>query len=636
MVAPKDLAARGFSVFPLRPNSKLPAITQWQTRATRDAAQIEQWIAQHPNANWGIATHKFREDEALLVVDVDNKGDKNGANTLLNLELQGHDFPPTLESGTPSGGQHLIYRVPAPVKQGVDVLGPGLDTRSAGGFIVAPGSTIDGKSYSTNQAGDPVQAPRWLVERCGIPREKSANRQPLPGIDPQRAHARVIEYLQTAERSVKGAGGDQCAYRVAAKCLSLGATKEQTLDLMLSEHWDEGCGWSAEKLAAKVEHAAKYMQNTPGADAPEAQFEPVDEAETTTAKTRYTLETVDTLLDKPIPPWLVRGILPKVGLGVIYGQPRSGKTFLVLDIAMAVARGKPWAGRRVTEGNVLYVGLEGQVRTRIDAYKRHHGGDYSGFRALTGGGLSVLDPRDVKDLVDTLRAENFAPSLIVIDTLNRAMPGGDENSSADMGAAIAQAGRLSRAFGCFVLYIHHASKDLTKGARGHSSLLGATDAELLVTADASGSRRLKITKAKDAEDGLEFGFNLSVVDLGSDADAPDERITSCVVTDLTPCSHVRSGKAINWTPDRTLVHNAFVAALASASPADFDVPGQCTTAQWRAAFFQQNPLGDDLGGSEAKAAAKVRQKKFERGKDWLVSERIVRQINGKDLYEAPS
>ena len=378
MSTPQELAAQGFSVFPLRPNSKLPAISQWQRRATRDTAQIEQWIAQHPDANWGIATGKYGEGEALLVVDVDNKGQKHGAGTLLNLELQGHDFPPTLQNSTPSGGQHLIYRVPSPVKQGVDTLGVGLDIRSAGGFIVAPGSTIDGKAYLSDQARHPAPAPEWLIERCGIPREKSANRQPLPGIDPQRAHARVIEYLQTAERSVKGAGGDQCAYRVAAKCLSLGASKEQTLDLMLSEHWEYGCGWAPERPAQKIEHAAKYMQNTPGADAPEAQFEPVDVAEVTATKTRYKLETVDALLGKPIPPWLVRGILPKTGLGVIYGQPRSGKTFLVLDIAMAIAKGEPWADRRVTRGNVLYIGLEGQVRTRIDAYKRHHGGDYSG------------------------------------------------------------------------------------------------------------------------------------------------------------------------------------------------------------------------------------------------------------------
>lgn len=636
MSTPQELAAQGFSVFPLRPNTKLPAISKWQTKATRDIHQIERWIAAHPGANWGIATGRFGEGEALVVVDVDNKSGKRGDAALLGLELEGCEFPSTLESSTPSGGRHLIYRAPVPVKQGVDTLGPGLDMRSAGGFIVAPGSMIDGKPYSANEAEAPTPAPQWLIDRCGAPRSKAVDRTPLPGIDPERARARAIEYLaHQAPEAIEGAGGDATTFRVAAKLKDLGIVDPAHACALMLEHWHDGCGWAPDDLAVKVGNAYRYGANPPGSDAPEAQFQPV-ETPAAEAKARYTLETVDALLSKPIPPWLVRGILPKTGLGVIYGQPRSGKTFLALDIAMAIAKGVPWAGKRVMRGNVLYIGLEGQVRTRIDAYKRHHGGDYSGFRTLTGAGLSVLDSRDIKDLIDVLRTESFSPSLIVIDTLNRAMPAGDENSSTDMGAAIAQAGRLSRAFGCLVLYIHHASKDLTKGARGHSSLLGATDAELLVTAEASGARRLKITKAKDAEDGLEFGFNLSAVDLGPAADAPEERITSCVVTDLAPCAPTRGSKTLNWTPDRTLVHNAFVAALASASGADFDAPAQCTTAQWRVAFFEQNPLGDDLRSIEAKAANKARQKKFERGKDWLLAERIVYQVEGRDAYMAAS
>jgi hypothetical protein len=258
------------------PGSKLPAIKAWPAQASRDPQKIERWARKYDGCNWGIFTGKFGDDAALLVVDVDNKGAKHGDATLLALELAGHDFEPTLEATTPTGGRHLVYRVGAAVRQGVDVLGLGLDIRSHGGYIVAPGSVIDGKVYAIIHDVEPATAPAWLVERCGAARSRIVNRERLPGIDPERAEKRVIEYLQTAERSVKGAGGDQCAYRVAAKCLSLGATPAQTLDLMLSEHWDEGCGWSPERLGEKVEHARRYMLNPQGADAPEAQFEPVD------------------------------------------------------------------------------------------------------------------------------------------------------------------------------------------------------------------------------------------------------------------------------------------------------------------------------------------------------------------------
>ncbi|HWU70791.1 MAG TPA: bifunctional DNA primase/polymerase [Pseudoxanthomonas sp.] len=272
------LAAQGFHLFPCIPNGKTPAIKAWPAQASREPAKIERWARKYPGCNWGIFTGRFGDDDALLVVDVDNKGAKHGDATLLALELAGHDFPPTCENTTPTGGRHLVYRVPQAVKQGVDVLGQGLDIRSYGGYIVAPGSAVAAGEYRADQQLAPVAAPAWLIERCGAARAKAVNRERLPGIDPERAEKRVAEYLQTAERSVKGAGGDQCAYRVAAKCLSLGATPDQTLELMLSEHWDEGCGWSPERLAEKVEHARRYMLNPQGADAPEAQFEPVHES----------------------------------------------------------------------------------------------------------------------------------------------------------------------------------------------------------------------------------------------------------------------------------------------------------------------------------------------------------------------
>lgn len=275
------LADQGFHLFPLIPNSKLPAISSWPLLATRDHDKIAKWSRKYEGCNYGIFTGRYGGNGALLVVDVDSPGHgagkKDGGAALLQLELAGHEFPPTLENATPTGGRHLVYTVDSPVKQGVDVLGLGLDTRSHGGYVVAPGSVVDAGRYLTARSAAPVPAPEWLVARCGVLRTRSANRAPLKGVDPDRAEKRVIEYLATAERSVKGAGGDQAAYRVAAKCLSLGATREQALDLMLSEHWDEGCGWSAERLQQKIEHAFRYMTSQPGADAPEAQFEVVTE-----------------------------------------------------------------------------------------------------------------------------------------------------------------------------------------------------------------------------------------------------------------------------------------------------------------------------------------------------------------------
>lgn len=140
------LAADGFFVFPLKPKQKTPAFEGWQQLATRDAATIREWWSRR-DYNVGIFTTRFGNGKALLVIDVDVKGEHNGEETLLRLELEGQAFPPTREQITPTGGRHLIYVVNEPVKQGAHVLGPGIDIRSRGGYIVGPGSVTKKGEY---------------------------------------------------------------------------------------------------------------------------------------------------------------------------------------------------------------------------------------------------------------------------------------------------------------------------------------------------------------------------------------------------------------------------------------------------------------------------------------------------------
>ncbi len=138
-----DLAAQGFYIFPLTEKSKIPAVKNWPVKATRNADHIKRWWDNRPDCNIGIFTGRYGEDQALLVVDVDNKKDKHGSDELLKLDLEGYDIgEPDMVVETPTGGQHLIFIVDEAVKQGVDVLGTGLDIRSRGGYIVGPGSEL--------------------------------------------------------------------------------------------------------------------------------------------------------------------------------------------------------------------------------------------------------------------------------------------------------------------------------------------------------------------------------------------------------------------------------------------------------------------------------------------------------------
>lgn len=270
------LAERGFHVFPCEPNGKLPVIKDFPNRATRDPAQIRQWF-EGREYNIGISTTAFGDDQALVVVDVDNKNGKDGDAQVLTLELEGYELPASLEQATPSGGRHIVYVTDNPLKQGTNVLGAGLDIRSRGGYIVGPGSTIDGRAYKQiNGHGQLAPAPQWLVDKLGQDiRVEPRATVVLGGVDADRARDRALAYLKTAPVAVEGESGDLTTYKVAAKLKDMGCSADQAMALM-TDYWNEMCDppWPLEELNTKIVHAFRYGREPQGSAAPEAVFTP--------------------------------------------------------------------------------------------------------------------------------------------------------------------------------------------------------------------------------------------------------------------------------------------------------------------------------------------------------------------------
>ncbi|WP_426110416.1 AAA family ATPase [Massilia sp. PWRC2] len=226
--------------------------------------------------------------------------------------------------------------------------------------------------------------------------------------------------------------------------------------------------------------------------------------------------------------WMVRGVLPLDGLAALYGPSGSGKSFLVLDVAAAVAAGAfDWFGRRVTQCPVTYCALEGEagMGKRIAAWSMHNNKSVPDSLRFVAQPFDILDGKDVNDLAKAVQSAGGAGGLVILDTLNRAAPGADENSSVDMGRIIAAAKRLQGLTGGLVLLVHHTGKDATKGLRGHSSLYAALDGAIEVNKTDS-RREWSVAKSKDDETGSVHPFKLEVVSLGYD-DEGDE-ITSCV------------------------------------------------------------------------------------------------------------
>ncbi len=237
-----------------------------------------------------------------------------------------------------------------------------------------------------------------------------------------------------------------------------------------------------------------------------------------------------------VPPQLVEGVLTAGGLSSVNGQPNAGKSYIAGHLALCVAAGREWLGRRVAPGGwALYVAAEGaaSVRARWQADRKHFGHEL-GRIALVARSLNMLDPSpDVDALIATARevaqASGGGPGLIVVDTVARVMVGGDENTAVDMGRLIGAADRLREATGAHVMLIHHMGKDAARGARGHSSLKAALDTEIEVTVDeATKTHYAKLTKQRDLPSkGETFACKFIPVELG--VDQWGNPITACAV-----------------------------------------------------------------------------------------------------------
>lgn len=248
-----------------------------------------------------------------------------------------------------------------------------------------------------------------------------------------------------------------------------------------------------------------------------------------TTPSRYHLLTDSDLASLPPLLWRIHNVLPSYGLAALFGASGSGKSFLVLDMLQSLAAGADWFNCRVKACPVVYVALEGEagLAGRVNAYRLRHGKTAERIRYLVQP-FSLLENSDIHELAQAIKATGGA-DVVVLDTLNRATPGTDENDSKSMGAIIAAAKDLQMLIGGLVLLVHHTGKDTSKGLRGHSSLYAALDCAIEVRRNAD-RREWVIAKSKDGTDDIAHTFILEVVKLGTNEDG--EPVTSCVIRPL--------------------------------------------------------------------------------------------------------
>lgn len=527
------LAQEGFRVFPLIPNAKTPALERdWRVIATSDPEKVTRlWT--DPVTGWpqpfniGVAL-----PENVIVVDVDVRDGKRGKEALKAVEMIYDPLPATYRVRTPSRGDHHYFRVDPNAGPFAAHLAENVDLKTAGGFVVGEGSTIDGIAYARVGEAGPEHMVAYPADYVGLSRraERAAPEHdvsPLVEADDESAIRRAVEWLQTA-------APDHGTFRVAARVKDFGVAENTALHLML-EHWRDRLGLDKDDdhVAFRVANAYRYGQNPVGIASPEAEFEPVEIEDRGTKPERPKLY-FERWRDSTLPQgetYLIEGWYDLGAMVVSYGESNVGKSNIALNQAVAIATGQPWADSRVRQGLVVYVAAEGSrgFRKRIEAYKRKFGLKDIPF-AIVPCPIDLLRPAgDTKALIELVKAAEaeFGQTcvMVVVDTLSRALAGGNENAPDDMGALVMHCDRIRAATGATLHLIHHSGKNQAAGARGHSSLRAATDTEIEIAGDGRGGT-ITGTKQRDIERSLRVEFQYEVVDLG--ATPTGARITSIV------------------------------------------------------------------------------------------------------------
>jgi len=231
---------------------------------------------------------------------------------------------------------------------------------------------------------------------------------------------------------------------------------------------------------------------------------------------------IEPVLDRP---YLVKGWLDRGAVSVVYGTANVGKSFWAIDLAHHVHQGELWNGCKVRGGPVLYVAAEGgaMLSNRLCARKAKFCVLRQPVRLKRQNG----DARNLAMAAGKLSEVHGPFSLIIFDTLARVMDGADENAAQDIEGLMGQADILRKNTGAHVMFVHHSGKDLTRGARGHSSLRAAVDTEIELTKGDDGVRMARATKQRDFAAGAEQEFDLQEVVLGRDQDG--DEVTSCII-----------------------------------------------------------------------------------------------------------
>lgn len=535
------LARRGFRVFPLARNSNRPAFAGWIDEATADAGRVvdlfctvwDQAGAPHavqvdPGYNVGVLT------DGMLVVDVDVKKGREGWASFQRYDPDLLTF--TVE--TRSGGRHYYYDTAgASFSNTAGTLGEGLDTRSWHGYVVGPGSVIDGQSYKVIcDPGDLAFPPVEMMRRLSVPKQRTKTTSDFAWLDDPRCIHQATTLLENAPGAFSGEQST-AAFDAAARVRDCGVSEGMCLNLML-DYWNERCEppLSFEDLERRVRNAYTYATGPLGGRSPLHEFagvqletiQALNECAASVDETEAARGSVqgqpgdDDRFGNLLPlgeikarPWLVKDLLLSGQTTLLSAAGGTGKTNFILTIACLLAAGREdilgfrnaHAGERVA--SIIHTVEDGlqEVSRRTAGICAHYGlnmaevyphihisterGLY--FAGLNEHGRPAVNPVAVKRIAELTQRARVGfialDPLANLHTLN-------ENDAAQMNLLVNLFNEMAERTGAAIMLVHHTSK-LADGSiaasRGSTAIVGAVRTGLV------------LTHATDS-DALEFGI----------------------------------------------------------------------------------------------------------------------------------
>ena len=270
-------------------------------------------------------------------------------------------------------------------------------------------------------------------------------------------------------------------------------------------------------------------------------------------------------------PEFVEGMLPATGVGFLGGQSGAGKTFVAIDLAVALCTKQEFLGRRVRERvGVVVIAAEGAgtIPVRLEVARRHREAPNRLPFATIADTVNLSDPKEVAAVtVRLLEIDRRFQDLhgcrlgiIIVDTIAAAFLQKDENDNAEGARIIRTLRMLSECCKALVLAVHHYGKAAETGLRGASSLRAGADAVISVLGDRNEilgtckNRSVAVAKSRTGSEGPVSGFELQSINVGVNDYGEEYGSCAIVATDASTSRTRRPSQAVQ------LFHDAYCAA----------------------------------------------------------------------------